>query len=77
MSNENGEGKEIINQYLKEDERIQNVTREYRKQQFEEIREECIGYKTKIKFIKPNCETNWIDIENHEFDQIKKILIGG
>jgi len=57
---------------------MNNGTREYRKQQFKKIEEEYgIEYKTKIKLIKPNGETNWIDIENDELDQIKSILTGG
>ena len=50
-------------------------TRAYRSQQFEELREEHSEYKTKIKIIKPNNETNWLDIENNEFEQIKAILL--
>ena len=34
-------------------------------------------YETKIKIIKPNGETNWIDIENFELDQIRDFLLSG
>jgi hypothetical protein len=51
-------------------------TRKYREAQFKEVSTEYSEYKTKIKIIKPDGETNWIDIENAEFEQIKKILTG-
>lgn len=50
-------------------------TREYRQIQFDRIKEEYLEYKTKVKFIKPNGETNWLDITNEEFEAIKDLLI--
>lgn len=47
----------------------------YRKSQFENVGTEYSEYKTKVKFIKPNGETKWLDIENSEFEAIKKILL--
>ena len=55
-------------------EQQKRITRNYRIAQFLKIDTEYEGYKTKIKLIKPNGETNWIDIENHELDRIKTIL---
>lgn len=49
-------------------------TKDYRVAQFDKIKEEYLEYKTKIKLIKPNGETHWMDITNEEFDKIKNIL---
>jgi len=49
-------------------------TREYRIKEFKKISTEYIEYKTKIKIITPNGETNWLDIENNELEKIKSIL---
>jgi len=49
-------------------------TRDYRITQFNKVATEYSEYKTKIKIIKPNGETNWLDIENDELEQIKAIL---
>lgn len=49
-------------------------TKKYRESQFNRISEVYLEFHTKIKFIKPNGETNWIDIEIEEFEKIKKIL---
>jgi len=51
-------------------------TKKYRLAQFEKIKEEYVEYKTKVKFIKPNGETHWIDIDNDEFAKIKDVLVG-
>jgi len=48
--------------------------KEYRAMQFDKIKETYMEYKTKIKFIKPCGETNWLDIEENEFAKIMKIL---
>jgi hypothetical protein len=53
---------------------MDKLTRDYRQSQFNLIATEYIEYKTKIKFIKPNGQTNWLDIENSEFEKIKNIL---
>jgi len=50
------------------------MNKDYRKSQFDKIKEEYIEYKTKVKFIKPNGEKHWMDITNEEFNKIKDIL---
>lgn len=49
--------------------------KEYRESQFERVSTIYSEYKPKIKIIKPNGETNWLDIEEVELEQIKKILL--
>ena len=49
-------------------------TSEYRKTQFKRVKTIYSEYKTKIKFIKPNGETNWLDITNDEFMNIAELL---
>lgn len=49
-------------------------TKEYREKEFEKVSTEYNEYKTKIKIIKPNGGTNWLDIENVELQQIMQIL---
>ena len=49
-------------------------TKNYRKAQFEKAGTEYSIFKTMIKFIKPNGETNWLDIEEREFELIKNLL---
>ena len=51
------------------------LTKKYRQIQFDKISTEYSEYKTKIKIIKPNGSTNWIDIEVDEFEKIKNILL--
>lgn len=51
-------------------------TKNYRIAQLENVKHEYREFKTKIKLIKPCGETNWLDIENAEFDAISKILKG-
>ncbi len=64
-----------IQAYQKEKARlIKNLIQSYRTNQFNRIQEEHSEFKTKIKIIKPNGETNWLDIENEEFDKIKELL---
>lgn len=55
---------------------MDNLTKEYRSAQLDRVKTEYHAYKTKIKIIKPNGETNWLDIENNEFKQISAILTG-
>lgn len=50
------------------------VTKAYRKSQFENVATEYSEFKTKVKFIKPDGETKWLDISEMEFEKIKKIL---
>ena len=52
-------------------------TKQYRIREFEKVSTVYSEYKTKIKIIKPNGETNWLDIEENELEKIKKILTGG
>ena len=51
-----------------------NNEKEYRIAQFKNISTVYIEYKTKIKFIKPNGETNWLDISNNELVKIMELL---
>tara|TARA_R100001244_G_scaffold54060_1_gene46804 strand:- start:2296 stop:2469 length:174 start_codon:yes stop_codon:yes gene_type:complete len=55
--------------------KIDKQTREYRQQQFEQINTEYSEYKPKIKIIKPNGETKWIDISENELSRILTILL--
>ena len=49
----------------------------YRKTQFDKI-DTVYGevYPPKIKIIKPNGETNWLNITEEELQKIKAILLG-
>ena len=49
-------------------------TKEYRLKEFKKISTQYHEYKPKIKIIKPNGETNWLDIEEKELLKIKAIL---
>ena len=51
-------------------------TKHYREIQLARINTQYSEYKTKIKIIKPNGETNWLDIEENELLEIKNILLG-
>lgn len=53
------------------------TTREYRIDQFEKVSTPYHEYKPKIKIVKPNGETNWLDITEKELKQIEKILTKG
>ena len=53
---------------------MEKITRHYRATQFEKVNTEYREYKPKIKIIKPNGETNWIDITEQELIKIKNIL---
>ena len=55
---------------------MDKATREYRKTELAKVATEYSEYKTRIKIIKPNGETKWLDIENDEFLAIQKILLG-
>ena len=50
------------------------VTKEYRKKEFEKVGTIYHEYMPKIKVIKPNGETNWLDITERELQLIKDIL---
>ena len=53
---------------------MDKTTRAYRVVQLMKVSTEYSEYKTKIKIIKPDGETNWMDIEFSEFEAIKRIL---
>ena len=50
------------------------TTKEYRLIEFKKLSTQYSEYKTKLKLIKPNGETNWLDIEDSELQKIKTIL---
>jgi hypothetical protein len=50
-------------------------TKEYREKQFGKVNTLYIEFLPKIKIIKPNGETNWIDITEEELLLIKNILV--
>ena len=56
---------------------MDDLTKKYRQVQFGKVSTEYSEYKTKIKIIKPDGATNWIDIEVDEFEMIKNILLKG
>lgn len=49
-------------------------TKEYRQAEFKKVYTQYSRYLPKIKIIKPNGETNWLDITEVELQQIKSIL---
>lgn len=49
-------------------------TQAYRISQFKQVATVYSEYKPKIKIIKPNGETNWLDIEEGELLEIMKLL---
>ena len=51
------------------------VTLVYRQAELKKLDTEYCKFKTKIKLIKPNGTTKWLDIEDFEFKQIKDILL--
>ena len=54
---------------------IDKQTRDYRKIQFKSVSTAYCEFKPKIKIIKPNGETNWLDIKEEELEKIKAILL--
>ena len=50
------------------------TTKEYRQVEFKKVSTQYSRYPPKIKIIKPNGETNWLDIEESELQEIKTIL---
>lgn len=48
--------------------------KEYRLNEFKKISTVYSEYRPKIKIIKPNGETNWLDISETDLQKIKKIL---
>lgn len=51
------------------------TTKEYRQMEFKKVSTQYNKYLPKIKIIKPNGETNWLDIKENELQEIKRILI--
>ena len=54
--------------------KLDKETQKYRIKEFNKIETEYFEYNTKLKLIKPNGETNWIDISNEELNAIKELL---
>jgi len=50
-------------------------TKEYRQVEFKKIDTQYNEYLPKIKIIKPNGETNWLDIKESELLEIKRVLL--
>ena len=50
-------------------------TRQYRKNQLNRLETEYSEYPPKIKIIKPNGETNWLDITENELHKIIEVLV--
>ena len=53
---------------------MDKLTKQYRKYEFKQVSTEYNEYKPKIKIIKPDGETKWMDIEESELQAIIKIL---
>ena len=51
-------------------------TKHYRRQQLDAVKTVYENYKPKIQIIKPNGQTNWMDIEEGELLEIMRILTG-
>lgn len=49
-------------------------TKEYRIKEFEKVATPYVEYKPKIKIIKPDGETKWLDITEGELTEIRNIL---
>ena len=69
-------GNKLIKPKIGRNQKMDESTREYRKTELAKVATEYSEYKTRIKIIKPNGETKWLDIENDEFLAIQKILLG-
>ena len=50
------------------------MNKDYMKAQFNKVSTKYSEYKPKIKIIKPDGETNWLDITEEELTKIKNIL---
>lgn len=53
---------------------MNELTKTYRLKEFEKVKTPYSEYKPKIKIIKPNGETNWMDITEEELLKIGAIL---
>jgi hypothetical protein len=56
------------------EQQVTNNMREYRKDQLKQVATEYFEFWAKIKIIKPDGETKWMDISENELKQIKHIL---
>jgi hypothetical protein len=54
---------------------LDKETQHYRMEEFKKIETEYIEYQPKIKIIKPNGETNWMDISEAELLKIRALLV--
>jgi hypothetical protein len=54
---------------------MDEAKRRYIEAQFERVSTEYSEYKPKLKIIKPNAETNWIDITESQLARIRAILL--
>lgn len=57
---------------IHQEEKIDNAR--HHAAQFEKVSTPYSEYPTKIKIIKPDGETNWMDITEDELEQIRKLL---
>ena len=49
--------------------------KEYLKSEFKKVSTVYSEFKTKLKLIKPDGETKWLDITEEQLEQIKSILL--
>jgi hypothetical protein len=54
---------------------MDKLTSKYRKTEFDKVNTEYIEFLPKIKIIKPNGETNWLDITEAELLKIRALLV--
>jgi len=54
---------------------LRMTIKKYRTREFARLSTKFSEYKPKIKIIKPDSETNWLDIEETELQQIIEILL--
>ncbi len=54
---------------------MNKITKEYREAQLNKVATEYVDFPTKIKIIKPDGETNWLNITEKELLAIKAVLL--
>ena len=54
---------------------MEKITKQYRKAEFDKVNTEYIEFLPKIKIIKPNGETKWLDITEAELLKIRALLV--
>lgn len=69
------EQRQEITSILSSNNKTMETQKEYRIKQFEKVSTEYTEYMPKIKIIKPNGETNWLDITETELKKIESVLI--